>query len=133
MNNYKKNSLLLIYRLLLVIVLYQISRMFFYFFNTSSFTTFNFQTLKGGFIFDLAAIAYLNLIFIIAHLIPGNFKYTPRYQKGLKISFYTLNLIFIATNFIDSIYYRFTGRRSSFSMITAKGMEQEAIGLIPSF
>mgnify|MGYP003394409333 CR=1 FL=1 len=31
------------------------------------------------------------------------------------------------------IFYRFTGRRSTFTMITAKGMEREAIGLIPSF
>jgi phosphoglycerol transferase MdoB-like AlkP superfamily enzyme len=66
-------------------------------------------------------------------LIPGNFKYTPNYQKYLKFFFYLVNLIFIATNFIDIIYYRFTGRRSTFSMITAKGMEHEAIGLIPSF
>jgi phosphoglycerol transferase MdoB-like AlkP superfamily enzyme len=101
--------------------------------NASSFQNFNLKTLKGGILFDLAAIAYLNLIFVIAHLIPGNFKYTLTYQKRLKISFYALNLLFIATNFIDIIYYRFTGKRSTFSMITAKGMEHEIFGLIPSF
>ncbi|KVV16094.1 LTA synthase family protein [Flavobacterium sp. TMP13] len=133
MNNYKNNSIILLQRLLLVIIIYQITRFLFYIFNTSSFTTFDFQTVKGGLIFDLAAIGYLNLIFIVAHLVPGNFKYSVNYQKGLKISFYALNLLFIATNFIDIIYYRFTGRRSTFSMITAKGMEREAFGLIPSF
>ncbi|WP_244860426.1 LTA synthase family protein [Flavobacterium psychroterrae] len=101
--------------------------------NLNLFENFTFQTFLGGLIFDIAAIAYINTIFLIAHLIPGNFKYSPTYQKYLKISFYVVNLIFIATNFIDIIYYRFTGRRSTFGMITAKGMEHEAIGLIPSF
>jgi phosphoglycerol transferase MdoB-like AlkP superfamily enzyme len=133
MDNYKKNSFILLKRLLAVVLIYQVSRVLFYFMNTSAFQTFNLQTLKGGLLFDLAAVAYLNIIFVIAHLIPGNFKYKVGYQKWLKISFYAVNIIFIATNFIDIIYYRFTGRRSTFSMITAKGMEQEAIGLIPSF
>jgi phosphoglycerol transferase MdoB-like AlkP superfamily enzyme len=133
MNNYKKNSFILLKRLLLIILIYQVSRVIFYLMNTSSFHTFNLQTIKGGLLFDFAAIAYLNIIFVIAHLIPGNFKYNIEYQKWLKISFFSINLLFIATNFIDIIYYRFTGKRSTLSMITAKGMEREAIGLIPSF
>jgi phosphoglycerol transferase MdoB-like AlkP superfamily enzyme len=101
--------------------------------NSSSFQVFNLETIKGALQFDFAAIAYLNVVFVIAHLIPGNFKYNVVYQKWLEISFYIVNLLFIATNFIDIIYFRFTGRRSTFSLITAKGMEHEAIGLIPSF
>jgi phosphoglycerol transferase MdoB-like AlkP superfamily enzyme len=133
MNNYKKVCILLLKRLLLVTLIYQLSRVAFYFMNTASFQNFNLTTLKGGILFDLAAIAYLNIFFVIAHLMPGNFKYTPNYQKWLKIAFYSINLLFIATNFIDIIYYRFTGKRSTFSMITAKGMEHEIFGLIPSF
>jgi phosphoglycerol transferase MdoB-like AlkP superfamily enzyme len=133
MNNFTKNITLFLKRLLLVLFIYQISRVLFYFLNTSAFKIFNFQTVKGGFIFDLAAIAYINIVFIIAHFIPGNFKYKSGYQKKLKISFYAVNLLFIATNFIDTAYYRFAGRRSTFSMITARGMEREAIGLLPSF
>ncbi|CAN1523949.1 MdoB Phosphoglycerol transferase and related proteins, alkaline phosphatase superfamily [Flavobacteriaceae bacterium] len=133
MINYKKNGLILLKRLLLLVLIYQISRVLFYFMNVGSFQNFNLKTLKGGVLFDLSAIAYLNLAFVVAHLIPGNFKYTLTYQKRLKISFYALNLLFIATNFIDIIYYRFTGKRSTFSMITAKGMEHEIFGLIPSF
>lgn len=133
MNNYKNKSFILIKRILLVVLIYQISRVIFYFMNTSSFQIFNLETIIGGLQFDFAAIAYLNIILVVAHLIPGNFKYKDVYQKWLKISFYSVNLLFIATNFIDIIYYRFTGRRSTFSMITAKGMEHEAIGLIPSF
>jgi len=110
-----------------------LTRILFYLINFKLFDSFTFQTFAGGLIFDFAAISYINIVFLVAHLIPGNFKYTNKYQYILKISFYLINLLFIATNFIDIIYYRFTGRRSTFGMITAKGMEHEAIGLIPSF
>lgn len=133
MNNYKSNIFILLKRILLVVLIYQVSRILFYAMNSFSFHVLNLKTLKGGLLFDLSAIAFLNSIFVIAHFIPGNFKYKTLYQKYLKISFYAVNLLFIATNFIDIIYYKFTGRRSTFSMITAKGMEREAIGLIPSF
>ncbi|MBX9806927.1 MAG: sulfatase-like hydrolase/transferase [Flavobacteriaceae bacterium] len=133
MNNYKKNIFILLKRILLVVLIYQVCRVLFYSMNTFSLNALNLNTLKGGLIFDLSAIVFLNIIFIIAHFIPGNFKFKGFYQKILKISFYTINLLFIATNFIDIIYYKFTGRRSTYSLITAKGMEQEAIGLIPSF
>lgn len=133
MNNYKKCIALFLKRFLLIVLIYQLSRALFYFMNLDLFDTFTFQTFIGGLFFDFAAISYLNIIFLVAHLLPGNFKYSSSYQRVLKITFYVVNLIFIATNFIDIIYYRFTSRRSTFGMITAKGMEQEAIGLIPSF
>ncbi|MCC9073939.1 sulfatase-like hydrolase/transferase [Flavobacterium sp. F-65] len=133
MNNYKNSIVLFLKRFFLIVVIYQLSRVLFYLMNLNLFETFTLHTFFGGVLFDFAAIAYINIIFLIAHLIPGNFKYKPRYQSILKITFYSANLLFIATNFIDIIYYRFTGRRSTFGMITAKGMEQEALGLIPSF
>jgi phosphoglycerol transferase MdoB-like AlkP superfamily enzyme len=84
-------------------------------------------------VYDLSAIGFINLFFILLHLIPGNFKYKPNYQKRLKIAFFVVNLVFIATNFVDFEYFKFTGRRSSFGLITAKGMENEIGGLIPLF
>lgn len=133
MTNYKKCIILFLKRFFLIILIYQFSRVLFYLLNLNLFENFTSQTFLGGLLFDFAAVAYINTIFLIAHLVPGNFKYSPTYQRTLKVSFYAVNLLFIATNFIDIIYYRFTGRRSTFGMITAKGMEQEAIGLIPSF
>ncbi|WP_428228886.1 LTA synthase family protein [Flavobacterium sp.] len=133
MNNYKKCVTLFLKRFLLIVLIYQFSRLLFYFLNPNLFDPFTFQNFLGGLLFDFSAISYLNIAFIIAHLIPGNFKYSNRYQLVLKISFYCINLIFIATNFIDVIYYRFTSRRSTYKMITAKGMEHEVLGLIPSF
>ena len=87
----------------------------------------------GGLHFDLSAIAYINILFALLHLVPGNFKNRPNFQKWLKISFFIINLVFMLVNFVDFEYYKFTGRRSTYGMITASGMENEIGGLILSF
>ena len=133
MQNYFQSIKLFFKRFLIVLFVYQICRFLFYFFNRNSFENISAKGLLGGIHFDLSAIAYINLIFVLFHLIPGNFKYKPNYQKGLKIAFFAINLIFILTNFVDFEYYKFTGRRSTFGMITASGMENEIGGLIFSF
>ena len=133
MSNYKTNLILFINRFILIVAVYQICRILFYCVNLELFNNLSIRVFSGGLLFDLAAVAYINIPFLIAHLFPGNFKYSPKYQKILLVSFYAVNLAFIATNFIDIIYYRFTGRRSTYAMITADGMEHDVIRLIPSF
>lgn len=133
MNNYRSVILLLLKRLLLVFGLYQISRLVFYFWNHASFSSAGLGEFIGGMRFDLSAIFYTNSIFIIALLIPGNFKYRDWYQKIAKIAFFTVNLIFLATNFVDVQYYNFTSRRSTFALITASGMKEDVVRLIPAF
>lgn len=130
---YKDLIKLLIKRLLIVVFIFQICRILFYLFNSDAFGNVDIYAFLGGLQFDLSAIGYINLVFILAHLIPGNFKYKINYQKILKIAFYSVNLLFIATNFVDFEYYKFTGRRSTFGLITATGMENEIGGLLLSF
>ncbi len=133
MFNYKQLLKLLIRRILIVFSIYQFSRILFLLFNRGNFSNIDVKTFLGGALFDLSAIGFINLAFILLHLIPGNFKYKKGYQHGLKLGFYSVNLLFVATNFVDLEYYKFTGRRSSFGLITAKGMEHEIGGLILSF
>lgn len=124
---------LLARRFFVLILLYQLCRVLFYAFNSGSYTNISFKTIIGGFHFDLSAIAYINLVFILAHLVPGTITFRPSYQKGLKIAFFVVNLLFIMTNFVDFEYFKFTGRRSSFGLITASGMENEIGGLLLLF
>lgn len=133
MKNYFQHLKLFTKRFLLIVFIYQICRGLFYFFNRNAFDKIHFKSFLGGLHFDLSAIAYINLLFAFLHLVPGSFKNNPIYQKWLKISFFFVNLIFILTNFVDFEYYKFTGRRSTFGMITASGMENEIGGLIFSF
>lgn len=133
MHNYYSLLRLLARRIFILLICYQACRVIFVLYNSKSFTDVGFEAYLGGTLFDLAAIGFINVIFILLHLFPGNFKYRPGYQKGLKIAFYAVNVFFMASNFVDFEYYKFTGRRSSFKLITAKGMENEIFGLIPSF
>ena len=122
MKNYYQHVKLFIKRFFLIVLIYQICRGLFYFFNRKAFDRIQIKSFLGGLHFDLSAIAYINLLFALLHLIPGNFKNNPNYQKVLKIAFFAVNLIFILTNFVDFEYYKFTGRRSTFGMITASGI-----------
>lgn len=133
MQNYFESIKLFFKRTLIVLVIYQICRFLFYYFNRNAFATISTKVFLGGIHFDLSAIAYINLVFALFHFIPGDFKFKSNYQKYLKISFFAVNLIFILTNFVDFEYYKFTGRRSTFGMITASGMENEVGGLMLSF
>ena len=133
MNNYYSVLKILLRRIAVVFIIYQFCRIVFLLFNKSYFPNITPNIFLGGVVYDLSAIGFINLFFILLHLIPGNFKYKPNYQKRLKVAFFAVNLIFIATNFVDFEYFKFTGRRSSFGLITAKGMENEIGGLIPLF
>ena len=102
-------------------------------FQWNSFNNFGLKPFIGGIRFDLSVVFYTNSLIILAHTIPGNFKYSAVYQNVVKWLFYGINTLFLLTNFVDFIYYQFTGKRSTFSLITARGMEQEIAGLLPSF
>ena len=133
MNNYNQVVKLFYKRIAILFLVYQICRLLFWFYNKDAFSDVTISAIFGGMLYDFAAISFINLVFVPLYLLPGNFKFSLKYQKVLKIIFYTINLIFIATNFVDFEYYKFTGRRSSLGLLMAKGMENEIIGLIPSF
>lgn len=116
-----------------VLIFYQLSRVVFYFSNRQVFSSAGIREFFGGIRFDLSALFYVNALFILMHTVPGKFKYRKGYQKILKISFFLVNLIFLATNFIDAEYYKFISRRSTFALITVSGMEADILRLIPVF
>ncbi len=120
-------------RILVVLAIYQICRLLFLYFNRTAFSNITLKLLYGGLIYDLSAIGFINLLFGFLFLLPFQFIYNVAYQKVIKILFFIINLLFIASNFVDFEYYKFTGRRSSFDLITARGMEHEITRLIPTF
>ncbi|MFV0139842.1 sulfatase-like hydrolase/transferase [Empedobacter falsenii] len=130
-----KNSQVIVFlqRLIILILLYQVVRVGFYFYNQTFFPEINSKIFIGGLIFDLSVIGYTNILFAILHFIPGKIQQNKKYQNFLFYSFFIVNGLFISLNFIDYEYFRFVGRRSSFSMITAEGMTNEIGGLIKSY
>jgi phosphoglycerol transferase MdoB-like AlkP superfamily enzyme len=133
MYSIKNNLFLFLKRIFLVLIIYQICRILFFLYNKHLFTSVSVIEFIGGIRFDLSAIAYINLVFVILHFLPLKAYCTETYQKFLSITFYIVNLLFILTNFIDFEYFKFTNRRSTYSLITASGMGQEIGGLLQSY
>lgn len=120
-------------KLFVVFIIYQITRLLFYFFNWNLLEKVTLNEIIGGIRFDLATIGYINIIFALLYLFPSKKIKNKNYLKTVNFCFYLVNLIFVATNFIDFEYYKFTNRRSTYSLISATGMENEIFGLLTSF
>ncbi|MFC5283175.1 LTA synthase family protein [Pedobacter alpinus] len=112
----------LVLRLLIIFLLYTVGRAVFLIFNLNSFTGLNIHELYriflGGLKFDLSAIIYVNILFIISQIIPFKFVYNIKYQKLSAYLFYIPNAIGILANTSDIVYYPFTLKRTTFSVFS---------------
>lgn len=112
---------LLLARLGLLCVLYSLSRLLFLAFNFHSYE--HAPLLKillafaVGFRFDIAAICRINGPFIVLSVLPFAFVDNRRFQTFLRIVFLLTNLPFLIVNIADYEYLKFTGQRSSLSVL----------------
>jgi phosphoglycerol transferase MdoB-like AlkP superfamily enzyme len=104
-------------RLLLVMFLFTVCRVGFYFFNMSYFPGMTagkfFSIFLGGIKFDLTAVLYTNMLFILLMIVPLYIRFRYGYQTLVKWVFYVFNGIALAMNVGDFIYFKFTGRRTT--------------------
>jgi phosphoglycerol transferase MdoB-like AlkP superfamily enzyme len=107
----------LAYRILLIMILFTLGRLGFYIFNLKMFPDITLSQLltilKGGLSFDISAIVYINMIFILLNIIPLEIRYNNVYQTILKYIFFITNGIALAMNGMDYVYYRFVDKRAT--------------------
>jgi phosphoglycerol transferase MdoB-like AlkP superfamily enzyme len=107
----------LIYRILLIMVLFSLFRIGFYLFNHKMFPGVSpgqlLTMMKGGLTFDISAVVYVNMLFILLSIIPLEVRYGDVYQEILKYIFYITNGIALAMNGMDFVYYRFVDKRAT--------------------
>lgn len=98
-------------------ILFSLCRIGFFLFNHKMFPGVSFSQfltiLKGGLSFDISAIVYINLIFILMHIVPLEIRYEKIYQVIVKYLFLITNGIAIAMNGMDFVYYRFVYKRAT--------------------
>ncbi|MBI4647276.1 MAG: hypothetical protein HY738_11985, partial [Bacteroidia bacterium] len=137
MKQYLKHLILLFKRLLLLLLLFQLSRLFFFIFNLDYFRGISFSdallTFFFGTRFDISAIILFNCIFIILHIIPGNFKSSYIYQIILKILFFTVNSFILLFNFTDAEYFKFINKRTTFDFFSLINTGMDFWHLVPQF
>lgn len=127
----------LAYSLGLMLVLFMVCRITFYFFNTPFFpemTGGRFARIAwGGLRFDLTAVLYLNLLFILMMILPLRSRFHRGYQRVLMGIFLVTNSLGLIANVADTVYYRYTLRRTTLSVIKQFENEKNIPGLMGQF
>ena len=137
MKNYLYHIKLFAYRFLLLILFFSISRLLFYLFNHGYFDSIRFLELMKimffGIRFDISALYYFNLIFILLSLIPGNYKNNKHYQKILLLLFFIVNSLLLATNYIDTKFFDFEHKRLTSDIFSSVWLGEDFRTLLPDF
>ncbi len=125
---------LLIRRLLSVVVIYSLIRLLFFLFLYDGFSNSSIDDILIAFLhgirFDISAIIYLNLAYILFSLIAQFFKVNSIVEKALQYFFYLSNFAGILFNIIDIEYYKFQKKRTGFELF---GGENEIMTMLPSY
>jgi hypothetical protein len=107
----------LAYRILLVMILFSLCRLGFFLFNFKMFPGVSagqlLTIMKGGLSFDISAVVYINILFILLSIIPFDIRYDRIYEAVLKYIYFISNGIAIAMNGMDFVYYRFVDKRAT--------------------
>jgi phosphoglycerol transferase MdoB-like AlkP superfamily enzyme len=89
--------------------------------------------MSGGIRFDLAAVLYSNSLLLLLMIIPFKFRFEPWYHTMIKWLFIVINSFALATNIADSIYYQFTLRRTTLSVLSQFENEENGLALFFRF
>ncbi|MFP4025951.1 MAG: LTA synthase family protein [Thiohalospira sp.] len=137
MKNYAENVKIFLYRFLFLIALFSLSRFIFYIFNINYFGILEANELLKIFFygvqFDISALFYFNLPFIILSLIPGDFKIKKNYQKTLRFLFVFLNAILLSMNFVDTKFFDFEHKRLTSDFFSSVWLGEDFFTLLPAF
>ena len=104
--------LVVLWNLLLVYLVYQVARIE-YWLENSSYLNYTFDVWRGGLMFDTSAILYTNALYVVLILFPLHYKESPIYHKICKWFFIIVNGLAFAINLADSVYFRYTMRRTT--------------------
>jgi phosphoglycerol transferase MdoB-like AlkP superfamily enzyme len=106
-----------ILRILIVIFLFFLCRIIFYLFNTTLFPGVSFTdfllVMAAGIRFDLSAIIIMNALFLIMYILPVPGRTHRIYQGISEGLFYLINGLAMMTNCVDTVYYKFTLKRTT--------------------
>ena len=136
MNRFKtlfSTPIALVVNILLVYISFMVCRLVFVWENLSYFTDLSFAHLwemsRGGLVFDTSAIMYLNVLWVVLLLFPLHYKENPVYERVIKWIYLVVNLIAIGANLVDTVYFQFSGRRTTASVFSQFANEDNLAGI----
>ena len=123
----KEPGFIMAVNFVLMMAIYMLMRWLFYYMNMRHFAnvTFNDMMLMswGGLRFDLSALCYLNSLCVLLQFLPIKSRNTVRYQRVVKILFLVVNMLGVAVNAADIVYFEFGGRRTTWLIFSEFGGE----------
>jgi len=130
-------QLVLVLRLLLVLLLMVITRLLIYFLHPSLFP--GITPLKllyyafAGLRFDIVAVLYVNIVFILMLILPFRFRRNKTYNLVADIIFYVTNIIILVPNLADTAYYPFSLKRMTIDIINYISTGDDTANMMPQF
>ena len=120
-------------RILLVYLLYTLCRLVFYWHNCDLYSGRTFGQLLaifvGGLRFDTTAILYTNVLYILMFLLPFRVRYHHMYQTAAKYLYFFTNGVTLAANCMDTVYFRYTLRRTTFDVFREFSHGENLVGI----
>ena len=121
--------------MLLAYLVWMLSRVAFFAENWSTFAPYMswplFKSmLHGALVFDTSALLYVNSLYLVLMLLPLHLKERTGFHKGLKWLFVVTNAVGVASNLMDSVYFQYTGRRSTVSVFTEFANEDNITSIL---
>lgn len=130
MKNHLRHLLFLAQSLVLAMLFFSFSRLIFFLYTKDLFPQIWSDGLLGVFIhgmrFDLSAIAYLNIPFILLLVFPSKARQHKHYQNILKILFLGLNGLGLFLNLSDIVNVGFTGKRMTSDVFSFLSQGEDA-------
>lgn len=124
---------ILIYRLIIALFLFWLSRILFLLINREYFVSLTsgeiFHVLFTGLRYDLSALFMINLPFIVLISVPLPWRRKKIYRQIAGLLYYIPNLLAIALNIVDIVFFRFTRTRMTADIVGVvyAGMPMEEI------
>ena len=123
-----------IWNIAILYFFYFLTRLIFVFDNWETFNYLTFSDMltlcRGGLVFDTAAIAYANILYVLLVFFPLHLKENRRYHKFVKILFVTVNMLMLAVNLMDTGYYPFSKQRITVSVFAQFSNENNLGGIL---
>ncbi len=113
----------LLWNILLLYIAYGITRLAFFLENYETYAHLVGHSeigsvLQGALYFDTSAIAYTNALYVLLVMLPLQVKNNPLYQKMCQWIYLLINGLGLAMNLGDSVYYQYTGRRTTIAFFS---------------
>ena len=92
-------------------------------------TTFSFDLLSGSLLFDTSAIFVTNILYVVLMLFPLHWKEQKWYQMLCKWVFVIVNTLALVINLCDSVYFKYTMRRTTTTVFSEFSGESNLGGI----